>query len=623
MGSASRSSFFGFEIAKTGLFISQHNLNVTGHNISNVNTPGYTRQRLVTSAIEPYSTIGRLATYEKGILGGGTQSHVIEQLRSDYLDREFRLQNSNLNTWAKRLESFEFIEEVFSEPNEVGYLSHLQDFHNALNDLVTDSPGKSQRTELQSAAKKLTATVNQYYRQLIDQQAGLNKEVEAKVGEVNRLSTAIGDLNKLIYNFEMTGEHANDLRDQRNVLLDELSSLVEIEVREYQVASHEPKRLSVTIGKGTSRGSLVDHTTVNALELKEVKNRIEYDYDPSQPESDTNIKNEVGDPLDNVLAIVWADDYEQIVLEDRRNNIVPPPAGYPFDPLYEGVPRPEANITTAKVLSDPTDPTSPRVDVAWFDENYNGDPLDPDDPPSSAQMQLMYDLLGEGEIKGILTMRDGDDDENIGIPYLVHQLDTIARSIVKEFNNLHNQGYPDWRSSITPIPVPGYTGTEGAGIDFFADYGLQYADDYSKITAGNFKLDDNMTGPDDVWNIACSDVPVTDDNQEGNNHNTMDKLLNLFDREDVPVVDNFSDYYNSFLLTIGFTTDYARTQHTNKETLALSADTQRMSISAVSIDEEMTNMIKFQHAFAASSRVITAMDEALNTIINGMGVVGR
>ncbi len=93
MGSASRSSFFGFEIAKTGLFISQHNLNVTGHNISNVNTPGYTRQRLVTSAIEPYSTIGKLASYERGILGGGTQSHYVDQLRNEYLDREFRLQN--------------------------------------------------------------------------------------------------------------------------------------------------------------------------------------------------------------------------------------------------------------------------------------------------------------------------------------------------------------------------------------------------------------------------------------------------------------------------------------------------------------------------------------------------
>ena len=597
MGSASRSSFFGFEIAKTGLFISQHNLNVTGHNIANVNTPGYTRQRLVTSAIEPYSTIGRLATYEHGILGGGTRSHYVEQLRNDYLDREFRLQNSAVNTWSSRLTSLEFIEQIFDEPNEVGVLDHLQGFHDALNDLVVKSPGQPQRAEIQSAAKKLADVFNQYYRQLVDQQAGLNNQVEAKVNQVNRLSTAIGDLNKLIYNFEITGEHANDLRDQRNVLLDELSSLVEIEVKEYKTVDHEPARLSVRMGEGTSQGYLVDHTTVNQLYMQQVDNRIQSDPD-----------NVVGDPEDKVWVVMWGDSEADPPTYISRDETTKPP--------------PTANTT------------------ATYPAAYNGLPVPvppdppyvlPYQPPTNAQMEAMYNLLGEGEIKGMLTMRDGDHSKNIGIPYLVHQLDTLARSIVKEFNAVHNQGYPDPRSGLTgpmpgwpPPPVPPATEPlPGYGIDFFDDFGAATDAAYAKITAGTFKLDDAMSDPDDVWRIACSDVPVTDDNQEGNNHNTIENMLGLFDRKDLATVANYKDFYDSFILAVAFTTDFARTQQTNMEILAISADTQRMSISAVSIDEEMTNMIKFQHAYAASSRVITAMDECLDRIINGMGMVGR
>ncbi len=652
MGSASRSSFFGFEIAKTGLFISQHNLNVTGHNISNVNTAGYTRQRLVTSAIEPYSTIGRLATYEKGILGGGTTSHYIEQLRSDYLDREFRLQNSNVNTWAARLESLEFIEQIFDEPNEVGVLKHLQDFHNAISDLATDSAGQSQRTALQSAAKKLTETFNQYYRQLVDQQVGLNEQVEAKVDQVNRLTAAIGELNKLIYNFEMAGtsssnmhaasgtigEQANDLRDSRNVLLDQLSSLVQIEVKEYRESDNEPPRLSVTMGSGASKGYLVDHTTVNKLYTQEVDNRIQGDAD-----------NKVGAPLEKVTVIMWGDPTPNGADAANPNDppIDPAPGAPAVElPVYNYRDRgPNTHIPTANTanvyISDAGEAPDPSIPgdtgeaptlVYGNMAAYNGEPPDPEAPyydnyrpPTNVQMEAMYEMLGEGEIKGLLTMRDGDHSENVGIPYLVHQLDRLARAIVKEFNEIHNAGYCD----------PKAPGGSVNNIDFFYDLGMgdytgtdpeeqaaYEANALARITSGTFTLDDGMTDPNDVWRIACSDVPV-DANQEGNNHNTIDRLLARFDAEDVGDVSNFSKFYNSFLLTVGFETDFARTQETNMETLAVSADTQRMSISAVSIDEEMVNMVKYQHAFAASSRVITAMDEALNTIINGMGVVGR
>ncbi len=578
MGSASRSSFFGFEIAKTGLFISQHNLNVTGHNISNVNTPGYTRQRLITSALEPYSTIGKLASLEHGILGGGTRSHYIEQLRNTYLDREFRMQNSSMNTWQSRLNGLEFIEQIFDEPTEVGVLSHLQDFHNAISDLATKSTGQEHRTALQTAAQNLTTTFNEYYRQLVTQQDNLNDTVEDKVGEVNDYAERIGELNKLIYAFEISGEHANDLRDDRNLLLDELSALVEIEVEEYKTVDHEPARLRVSIGKGASKGDLVNHRVVNQLHLEEVANSIQ---------EDAAAPNVVGDPVDTVWAIMWAN-----AIDD------------PNDPNDN-----QDGLPVYKATAPPHGSGTPTANIERGTQIY-------DDPPTHEQMQQMYDLIGEGDIKGSLTLRDGDDSENMGIPYFVHELDKLARAIVQEFNKIHMSGWSDVKAKPN--------GSE-TGLDFFNDFGLDASDDaadFSIITAGNFQLDELMVDPEDVWRIACSDKQVTE-TQEGNNKNTIAELLDRFDDVDVPVVGNFSDFYDSFLLAVGATTTYSRTQQTSRLTLAMSADTQRMSISAVSIDEEVTNMVKFQHAYAASSRVITAMDEALDRLINSTGVVGR
>lgn len=567
MGGASRSSFYGFEIAKTGLFISQHNMNVTGHNISNANTKGYTRQRLVTSALEPLSGIGKLATYEKGLVGGGTTSHYVEQLRSAFLDSEYRTQNSKNGTWSERLDALEFAETVFDEPNEVGVIKHIQQFRSALADLSKTSTGQAERAAFISAAKTLTSTFNQYYNQLTNQQNDLNSEIKTKVdGQVNSLAERIGALNEKIYNFEMSGEHANDLRDQRNVLIDELSSLVQVDVREYKEGEGTPARLSISIGKDKSKGNLVDHTTVNKLALKAVNNSIQEDT--------TNAPNVVGQATSTVWAVMWADGYQP-----------PPPAAGPTD-------NREADFT-----ANYTNTTDPH--------------------PTAEQMKKMYDLLGEGEIKGTLTMRDGNDTKNVGIPYLVEQLNTLARSIVKEFNTIHNQGWSQPHNS---------NGNKSeTGLDFFKDFGDPddgLTNNYDLVTAGNFQLDNKMTKDTDVWNIACSDQKITD-TTEGNNVNMVQKLLGVVDGKNHANVGNFTEYYNAFLVEIANQTSYCKTEYQTADTLKTSADNARLSLSQVSIDEEMTNMVKFNHAFNASSRMINTIDEMLDKVINGMGMVGR
>ena len=120
--------FYGLEIAKTGLFISRRALDVTGHNIVNADTVGYTRQRLVTQSIDPYAYDGRLAMVASKAVGGGVESQVLDQIRSDYLDREYRHENSDLGFWSTRTSEMEYIETLLNEGTENSISQSLADF---------------------------------------------------------------------------------------------------------------------------------------------------------------------------------------------------------------------------------------------------------------------------------------------------------------------------------------------------------------------------------------------------------------------------------------------------------------------------------------------------------------
>lgn len=569
--SSSRSSFFGFEIAKTGLFINQHNLNVTGHNISNVNTPGYTRQRLVTSAIEPYSSIGLLAPLEHGLLGGGTRSHYVEQLRSEYLDRQFRNQNSIVSTWASRTQGLDFVQGLFREHNASGIFDMLMDqFSAALGDLQTDPTLKANRTGVVTSAQNLTTSFNQFYDQLVNRQTDNNEEIKDLVSQVNKYADDIKELNRLIYAFEINGEHANDLRDQRNLILDQLSSLVEVEVREYKDPNGGPNRLSVSIGSGASKGYLVDHVEANHLDTSTTA--------ANYIQEDPTAANVSSHPLEKVCMITWATGYS------HGTDL---PATFPANP---------------------------------------------------AGLGDLKDIVGNGQIYGLLTLRDGDSTDTKGIPYFVHQLDQLAQALATEFNKLHMQGYSspnaengnisdygikffkDFGPAMNTVPgTPGYVAATDPGDP---SYDPSLWDTYvaSKVTAGNFQLDPAILKS--AWNIACSNEKVTDTNQ-GNNLNVVDGMLKLFQKAQSSSVGNFGDFYRAFLTDIGNTAAFSIDQQQRNALMTENCDVQRMSISAVSIDEEMTNLIKFQHAYAASSRVITTMDEALEKLINGTGIVGR
>ena len=124
-----RSTFYGLEIARKGLFISQKGLDVTGHNIANANTPGYTRQRLVTSSLEPATGgYGQFTYTAKGQVGSGVTIQELSQIRDKFIDMQYRKENTGLGEWMTRTDALQYIEAIFREPSRPGSTRYWRTF---------------------------------------------------------------------------------------------------------------------------------------------------------------------------------------------------------------------------------------------------------------------------------------------------------------------------------------------------------------------------------------------------------------------------------------------------------------------------------------------------------------
>ncbi|MDL2238559.1 flagellar hook-associated protein FlgK, partial [Christensenellaceae bacterium OttesenSCG-928-K19] len=271
-----RSTFYGLEIAKTGLFVSQNQLDVTGHNISNADTIGYTRQRLATQAMPAGFGGTFIGVDNKSTAGRGVNTIHIEQVRNPFLDYQYRKENAVTKEWATKEQYFEYVEALFnleldSIDTTSGLTASFEKFYNALYALSESPEDQEIRTNVRTTATLLVDAMNYYYERLISQQDTLNESVRISVLEINSIAQDVAKLNEQIYAYELTGAKANDLRDQRNTLLDTLSGIIDIDTFE-----DTNGRLVVQIGGR----DLVRHSTYNQMAVeKDVPNNIKGEQD--------------------------------------------------------------------------------------------------------------------------------------------------------------------------------------------------------------------------------------------------------------------------------------------------------------------------------------------------------
>ncbi|WP_204260228.1 flagellar hook-associated protein FlgK [Caloranaerobacter azorensis] len=275
------SGWVGFNTAVSGLLASQKSLYTTSHNISNANTEGYSRQKVLQRATSPLALPGI------GMLGTGTEIYDIVRVRNGYVDFKYWQENAPSGEWEIKRDTLVEIENIFNEPSDSSFRQYLDEFFDALETLSTNPSSYAHRSLVREKAVALTRHINETAQRLYALQKELNFAVSTKVKQINDLAGQIRNLNEQIYGLELDGTKANDLRDRRALLVDELSKIVNINV------SENNGKFTVSIGGMT----LVDHIQVNLLK------------DPP------NVVDNVNNPKEKLALVQWELGNQDVRLE--------------------------------------------------------------------------------------------------------------------------------------------------------------------------------------------------------------------------------------------------------------------------------------------------------------------
>ncbi len=226
------SAFFGINVALRALMAQQMAIDVTNHNIANANTEGFSRQdvHMVPSTPFPFPAFTRLVV--PGQIGTGVEVDQIRRIRDGFLDLQIRGELLRQGYWQVAQEIIRKVEVVFGEPSDRALSAQLDRFWNAWQQLSTDPQNQAVRAYVREQGASLAATFNHLASQLDDVRASINYDLQVKADQVNSLANRIAALNLQISKVEVTGNRANDLRDQRDLLLDELSGLLRISYQE-------------------------------------------------------------------------------------------------------------------------------------------------------------------------------------------------------------------------------------------------------------------------------------------------------------------------------------------------------------------------------------------------------
>ncbi|MCC6544068.1 MAG: flagellar hook-associated protein FlgK [Nitrospirae bacterium] len=550
-----------FNIGKHGMMAQQKAIQVTAHNLANVNTKGFSRQEVILEEGMPLNS-------QPGQSGTGVNAVNIQRKYDSFLEGQLTDNRETLGNLDVQKNAISKIEDLFYDSSGTGINEMLTQFFNSMHDLSANPAGTAERSSVLSSADALSDTINSVYTSLEQLQKDTNSQVRQAVNDINNISKQISSLNVEINRAEVSGQNANDFRDMRGRLLNDLAEKIDV-----QYFEDNSGQITV-IGGGMA--TLVEKGNSWALDIK------------SNPDNNG---------------------YYDVVFSPDNNNIL--------------------NLT---------------------------------------------DSISNGRLKGFLTIRDTETKN------AMDELDRVASSIATQINQVHREGYGLDGSTGTNLFSPAFeagdvlsqdvgsikalstnTGTGNLNITIddpaalkFNNYGLTFSggnytlinkSTNTSITAaysdpasftfeglavtlsGSFSAGDKFDisahkntakdikvalGMNDTAKIAAA---TSANDNRGDNRNSL-ALVNLQDALTIDGNSSFSSYYSSIVSTIGVKSQSINNQYAAQEFSSEQLTNMRESVSGVSIDEEMTNLMKYQHAYEASARLLRIGDELMQTLLD-------
>lgn len=261
--------------AKSGMNVSQVAIQTTSHNISNINTPGYSRQRVNQSASSPYSMPGKNSNFGAGQIGTGAQIDDVTRIRNSFYDYQYRSESHQYGSTSVKYEYFKNIEGIFNEPSDTAISSSLNSFFNSWSELSKDPQSSGVKSVVIENGKYLSNSINSAFKRLESLEEGLDKQSEYIMDEVNSMLSQLDKLEKNIKIIQGSGKSPNDFLDQRDQLLDNLSFKLNINDKDVKATLKKAYDANgkVTLDDLTKSGVKISGELEGTLSMKKEINK--------------------------------------------------------------------------------------------------------------------------------------------------------------------------------------------------------------------------------------------------------------------------------------------------------------------------------------------------------------
>lgn len=261
--------------AKSGMNVSQVAIQTTSHNISNINTPGYSRQRVNQSASSPYSMPGKNSNFGAGQIGTGAQIDNVTRIRNSFYDYQYRSESHQYGSTSVKYEYFKNIEGIFNEPSDTAISSSLNSFFNSWSELSKDPQSSGVKSVVIENGKYLSNSINSAFKRLESLEEGLDKQSEYIMDEVNSILSQLDKLEKNIKIIQGSGKSPNDFLDQRDQLLDNLSFKLNINDKDVKATLKKAYDANgkVTLDDLTKSGVKISGELEGTLSMKQEINK--------------------------------------------------------------------------------------------------------------------------------------------------------------------------------------------------------------------------------------------------------------------------------------------------------------------------------------------------------------
>ena len=643
------STFGGLEIGKRGLSVHQTALNTTGHNIANADNKQFARQRVTMESMEPLYDASLNRAAGPGQLGQGVAVAQVERIRNAFYDDQISTAVNTKAFWDTKSTFLVQMEKVFNEPSDNTLRSLADKFWSSWQDLASYPADMAHREVVVERAQGLVTRIQDVYSKLDSLRTQANNQVIADVDRINSLAANVRDYNERILKLEALGDNANDLSDRRDAAIEKLSELVDI-----NIGRGDKDELIVFVGQqALIQGEIHRKLTAVGDPRNDGMARVTWEHNGRDvliqggelkgllDARDKDIVDRISDT--NQFAVNLAD----IVNEAHRDgfglNGTTNKDFFSIRPL-------SANANGNFQLQNA---------AANFDLNQDG----------TAEITAVFRVSGSNTIdpskrvglNGTLTFQRNDADSTpVRIDY--NRDDTLqdvirrindSRSGVVAYMNHDNQlalkavrADDDRRTSFmirhmedSGQLLVGYTGILNTSGPAGA-YDFRRINEISKLRPA---LQDVALTP--IYNPAAylrvsteaardpasiaagrgKDVGGTGDyNTPGGQADGSNALIIAAalkqDSRMIGHARNPEDFYNALIAKLGTESRAAEDAVTRQKDNLVALNNLRQSVMGVSLDEEMSNMVQFQHAYNAAARVINTMNEMLGTIIQRMGV---